>query len=197
MTFNSRTVFAGVLLLSALLFSGCDTTKVDPVFKQGSGAPEVARFSVGDTVTVTLTGLPEDVPVHTEPIKEDGTITMPDIGHVPAAGKTAGELQNTIHDLYVPKIYTHITVTVTSGDRVYYVKGEVKQPGRLIYVGEITVTRAIASAGDFTDFADRTDVWLIRGKHRLKVNCKDVSEHPETDPIVYPGDLIEVRRQLF
>ena len=135
-------------------------------------ASEVARFHVGDTVTVTLTGLPEEIDPHTEPIKEDGTITMPDIGHVQAAGKTAGELQNEIYKLYVPKYYPHLTVTVNTGDRVYYVTGEVKQPGRQLYAGQMTVTKAITTAGDFTDFANHKKVWLIRANgQRIKVNC--------------------------
>jgi len=34
------------------------------------------------------------IPSHEEPIKEDGTITMPLIGKITAVGKTTGELQN-------------------------------------------------------------------------------------------------------
>jgi len=197
MTLISRIVFAGGLLLSMLFFTGCGTEPIDPVFTNPPDATTMARLSIGDTVTITLSGLPDIIEPHVEMIKDDGTITMPDIGHVSAAGKTAGELQNAIHDAYVPKIYTHLTVSVSPGDRVYYVDGEVKQPGRELYLGETTVTRAIASAGDFTDFADRTDVWLVRGKHRLKVNCKDVFEDPSKDPLVYPGDQIIVRRKIF
>ena len=197
MTLISRIVVAGGLLVSALLLSGCGTEPIDPVFNQTPDANLVARLSIGDTVTVTLSGLIDPIEPHVEPIKEDGTITMPDIGHVQAAGKTAGELQNEIHDMYVPKIYTHITVAVSTGDRVYYVDGEVKQPGRELYLGETTVTRAIASAGDFTDFADRTDVWLVRGKHRRKVDCNAVFDDPSKDPLVYPGDQIIVRRKIF
>ncbi len=66
---------------------------------------------------------------HEETIKEDGTITLPLIGSVYAVGKTAGELQNEIYTNYVPKYYVRLTVTVKSGDRVYYVGGEVKSPG--------------------------------------------------------------------
>ena len=73
---------------------------------------------------------------------------MPDIGHVPAAGKTAGEVQNEIYNLYVPKIYRHVTVTVNTGDRVYYVMGEVKQPGRQLYTGQMTVTKANGDGAD-------------------------------------------------
>jgi protein involved in polysaccharide export with SLBB domain len=201
MTLFLRLVFAGGLMLAAAFFSGCASTENDPIFTTASGetnqVPLVARFQVGDTVTVNLSGMVETIEPHIEAIKEDGTITMPDIGHVQAAGKTAGELQNTIHDLYVPKFYTHITVAVTAGDRVYYVNGEVKNPGRQLYLGETTLTQAITSAGDFTDFANHGNVWLIRGHHKLKVDCDEIFSHPEKDLIIYPGDEIDVRRRIF
>ena len=84
---------------------------------------------MGETVIVDLTGTADQIPEHSEPIKEDGTITFRYIGAVQAAGKTPGELQNEIHNLYVPKYYVRLTVTVKSEDRVYYVGGEVKQAG--------------------------------------------------------------------
>ena len=123
---------------------------------------------------------------------------MPDIGKVQAAGKTAGELQNQIHDLYVPRFYTHLTVTVNIGDRVYYVSGEVKIPGRLVYVGQTTVTKAITSAGDFTDFANHKNVVLIRvNGDRTKVNVDRVRNGRAEDPSVYPGDQIIVHRRIW
>ena len=200
-----RMVFLGGLAAANLFVAGCASSVVDnTIFPRrgdsGAGNEHVAKFVVGDTVTVTLTGGPEEAgpeTPHVEPIKEDGTITMPDIGHVQAAGKTAGELQNAIHDLYVPHFRTHITVTVSTGDRVYYVDGEVKSPGRQLYLGETTVTQAITSAGDFTDFADRHNIWLIRGKNRLQVDNDDIFKNPDTDPIVYPGDRIEVHRRWY
>jgi len=156
---------------------------------------EVPRFHVGDNVIVTLSGLPTPIEPHQEPIKEDGTITMPDIGHVQAAGKTAGELQNEIYNLYVPKLYRHLTVTVVPGDRVYYVTGEVKQPGRQLYSGLMTVTKAITTAGDFTDFANHS-VWLIRANgQRIKVNCNKALRDSSKDLPVYPNDQIQVLRR--
>jgi protein involved in polysaccharide export with SLBB domain len=219
MKFYRKWILQGLLVcglpLAAFFFAGCastdgpafsDTTNPPAMTSQSATGsptaiitdPEVAHFHVGDTVTVNLTGLPNQIDPHTEPIKEDGTITMPDIGHVQAAGKTAGELQNTIHDLYVPKYYLHVTVTVSTGDRIYYVRGEVKQPGRLIYAGETTVTKAITSAGDFTDFANRSNVLLIRANgQQVKVNCKKVLNGDEPDPAVYPNDQIVVKKSIF
>jgi protein involved in polysaccharide export with SLBB domain len=198
------------LLFAGVFLTGCYSSPIDPVFSDNpmpattdsptetNAAPNVARFHIGDTVTVTLTGLPETIEPHAEPIKEDGTITMPYIGHVQAAGKTAGEVQNEIYDLYVPKIYRHVTVTVNTGDRVYYVTGEVKQPGRQLYTGQMTVTKAISTAGDFTDFANHKKVWLIRANgQRIKVNCDKAIQDASQDPLVYPNDQVQVPRRIW
>jgi len=170
-----------------------------PSFTSIPGEANVPRLHIGDVVSITFSGLPETVEPQDKPIKEDGTITLPDIGRVKAVGKTIGELEDTIHDLYVPKIYTHLNVTVkTSSDRVYYIRGEVKQPGRLIYAGAITVSKAITSAGDFTDFANRSKVWLIRSNgDRFKLDLNDILDGSQPDPPVYPGDQIEVSRRMF
>jgi len=88
MTLFSRIAFAGGLLVSALLFGGCATTDDTTFFPTGeatNAAPaQLARFQVGDTVTITLSGGPvgEDPAPITESVKDDGTITMPDIGKV-------------------------------------------------------------------------------------------------------------------
>jgi len=183
------------LLLLGLVLSGCSSLSPED---STSGNPDAPRFHVGETVIVDLTGTADQIPEHSEPIKEDGTITLPYIGAVQAAGKTTGQLQNEILNLYVPKYYVRLTVTVKSDDRVYYVGGEVKQPGRQLYVGETTVTRAIQSAGDFTDFANRGKVWLVRANgKRIKVNCNKALENPSLDPPVYPGDQIQVPRSFF
>ena len=204
-------LFACGLLFTGVTLTGCYSSSIDPIFSDTPMGPEmtgspspndaasaVARFHIGDTVNVTLSGPPELIPVHQEPIKEDGTITMPSIGHVQAAGKTAGELQNEIYNLYVPKYYRHLTVTVNTGDRVYYVTGEVKQPGRQLYAGQMTVTKAITTAGDFTDFANHKKVWLIRASgQRIKVNCAKAIQDSSQDPLVYPNDQIQVPRRIW
>jgi protein involved in polysaccharide export with SLBB domain len=203
-------------LFAGFILNGCSSPPNDILFSDnpqapsaltGTGTPSTdttstdltaARFHVGDTVTVDFSGAADPIPEHLEPIKEDGTITLPYIGPVRARGKTAGELQNDIHDLYVPKYYVRLTVTVSSPQRVFYVGGEVKQPGRQLYVGETTVTKAIQAAGDFTDFANRNKVWLIRSTgDRIKVNCNKALQDPSLDPPVYPGDQIQVPRRIF
>ena len=199
------------LLLAGLLLAGCSSRSDLATFNDlpntpvtggqssaNDAAADAARFHVGDSIIITLSGVPTEIPSHQEAIKEDGTITMPDIGKVQAAGKTAGELQNEIHDFYVPRFYTHLTVTVNIGDRVYYVSGEVKAPGRQLYVGQTGVNQAITSAGDFTDFANHKTVMLIRPNgDRVKVNVDRVRNGRAEDPAVYPGDQIIVHRRIW
>ncbi len=199
------------LLLAGLMLVGCSSPSDLAMFSDTpnppamSGLPsanesatDAARFHVGDTIIVSLSGLPDTIEPHQEPIKEDGTITMPDIGKVQAAGKTAGELQNEIQNLYVPRFYTHLTVTVNIGDRVYYVGGEVKSPNRYVYSGETTVSKAIQAANDFTDFANHKKVMLIRANgERIRVNVDKVLKGRAEDPAVYPGDQISVPRRIW
>ncbi len=164
-----------------------------------SGAP---RFQAGETVTVNAnTGSDLDPGPLATPqsclIADDGTITLPLIGTVQAAGKTPGELQDIITGLYVPKYYVRLAVTVTAPNRVYYVGGEVVHPGPEEYIGETTVTKAIQAAGDFTQFASHT-VWLTRADGtRIKVKVNDALSDSSKDPAIYPGDQIHVPRRYF
>jgi polysaccharide export outer membrane protein len=88
-------------------------------------------------------------------------------------------------------------VTTTS-DRVYYVQGEVNHPGEELYREGLTVTRAVAAGGDFTDFANRKKVTLTRANgQQIKLNCDDIMKGDAPDPIVYPGDRIFVARRLW
>jgi polysaccharide export outer membrane protein len=214
-------LFACVLLFAGVFFTGCASSPDAPFFSDQSQTPSpttnsptnsatfvnvpnsvVPRFSVGDTVTVTLSGTGSDnenFQPYTELIKEDGTITLSLIGPIQAAGQTAGELQKTIHDLYVPKYYLRLTVTVkSSDDRIYYVSGEVHSPGRVAYVGDTTVTKAISAAGGLTDFASHSKVWLIRSSgQRIKVNYDKALEDQSQDPVVYPDDQINVERRIW
>jgi len=186
------------VLLANFFLTGClSTPRTVPVTGGTQPVSDVARFHVGETVGIIFSGIPDVIPPHDEQIKEDGNITLSLVGTVKAVGKTAGELQNEIHDLYVPKYYVRLTVTVKPGDLIYYVRGEVRSPGRQLYVGETTVTKAITSSGDFTDFASH-DVKLIRANGQIiKVDVDKALEDSVLDPKIYPGDQVVVPRRIF
>ena len=195
----------GCAFLAGLLFAGCHTAEPGfSEFPNAAGVPasamDAVRFHVGEEVTVNFSGLPQSEPIapHVEQIKEDGNITLPLVGAVKAVGKTPGELQKAIQDLYVPKFYIRATITVKSTALVYYVGGEVRNPGRQEYLGETTVTKSIQSAGDFTDFSNRKKVKLTRAYGKtITVNCLKALTDPSKDPQVFPGDKITVPRRIW
>jgi polysaccharide export outer membrane protein len=192
---------AGVWVCIGLTLSGCGTTPrdINELLPQPAPSQDVARFRVGQTIIVIFSGTPDAIEPHEESIKENGTITLPLVGEIYAVGKTAGELQNEIYVAYVPKYYVRLTVTVKSGDRVYYVGGEVHGPGRQLYVGDTTVTKAIQSAGGLSDYASHTKVWVVRASDgkRIRVDYDEALRNPAKDPPVYPDDQITVERSLW
>jgi polysaccharide export outer membrane protein len=155
-------------------------------------ADEAMRFAKDDLVIVNFSGQ-QDLQPHEERIKEDGTITLQYINSIKAEGKTTGELQREIHDAYVPTFYKRLTVTVKTDRQIYYVQGEVRQSGRQEYLGPTTVLKAIASAGDFTQFASRKRVRLNRKDGSwVIVDCVKAAQNPALDLPVFPGDKIDV-----
>jgi len=153
---------------------------------------------VGDSVSVTFLDLPNPIqPVQTT-ITEDGRVTSLPFGvTVQAAGKTPSQVQDAIHDALVPKYFVRLTAAVkTAENRFYFVGGEVKIPNRQVYQGDMTVLRAIDTAGGFTDFASRKNIELRRANGgKFTINYYKAQENPKLDLPVYVNDKITVQKK--
>lgn len=195
----------GILIATVLIVTGCETTRPQPVnpVARTVDVPlhvnSTDSLEPGNQITITFSGL-STIPIpYSCRIREDGTMSPPYLKEpVVAAGKTVGELELELEQKYVPDIYKTINVTIKTADRFFYVGGEVRQPSRQIFIGRITVTQAIQSAGDFTDFADQREVRVIRANGKVDIiDCKAALDDPTRDLPVYPGDNIVVARSLF
>jgi protein involved in polysaccharide export with SLBB domain len=186
---------------------GCDTGKVSaappatPPSSESSTTNGYVKgaLRVGDHVAVELLGTGENLlPIQKE-IASDGTIGgLPFIEKIQAAGKTAAQLESDIHEAYVPAWYKHLSVTVTTPMRFFYVGGQVLKGDRFPYTSPITVTAAIQAAGGFDPYANKKKVRLTRvDGNVIIVNCLEVLKRPELDPPVYPGDKIDVPRRFW
>jgi protein involved in polysaccharide export with SLBB domain len=157
-------------------------------------------LGVGDSVTISFSDIPSPgiLPV-VQRIGNDGKISgLPFDIKVAAAGKTVSQLQDDIRAAYVPKYYRFMSCSVKNEERVFFVEGEVKLASRLPYVGEMTVLRAITSAGGFTDFANRKNIELHRATgQKLTINWYKAIEDPKLDKPVFPNDQIIVRKKYY
>ena len=186
------------LFAITLLLAGCaGSITTDDSTGAPVGTNSNDSFVVGDEVTIKFSGIESPPTDHSERIKEDGTITMPLIFAVHAAGKTPGELQKEIHDRYLP-FYRGLTVTVQDPPRFYTVGGEVNGKGPKEWSVGMDIIKAIQASGDFTDFAKKTKVRLIRNGHTQTINYVKAVQDPENyHVLIYPGDKIIVPRRMW
>jgi protein involved in polysaccharide export with SLBB domain len=198
---SSRTTTSAASTASAKVPVTTPVSKPAAVLAAPSNAGPVPElFRVGDSLTITFMDTPILIPSFEGTIKEDGTITLTLNQSFKADGKTRGDLEKEIRARYVPDYFKQMTVTVKQQEstRWYYLNGEVRSPARQIYNSRITVLKAIASAGGFTDFANKKKVKLTRVDGRTQtVTCVKALDNPRLDPEVYPGDTIHVPRRIW
>lgn len=189
-------------LACALLPAGCVTDGAGTGPGHGENpklaAPSLsAQLRPGDTMTVSLLGIPEPITTGVQ-IDEQGLIRLQYIGAVTAAGLTTAELSDRIRNTYIEKkFYTALDVAVNVTERYVYIGGEVQRPGRIVWSPDLTLAKAVQSAGGFTLYAKETRVTLTRDRKAYEMDVKLAQRQPDQDPLLFPGDSIQVPRSAF
>lgn len=194
-TFCFRRSLLAALLLLAL--NGCTTDAVHGENPRIPATASSAQLRPGDSLTIALQGIP-DPTSHPVQIDEQGLISLPYIGTINAAGVTTSDLAQRIRETYITrKFYNALEVSVSVTERYVYVGGEITRPGRIIWTPDLTLTKAIQSAGGFTLYAKETKVTLVRDRQAYDVNIKLAQRNPTQDLLLMPGDSIQVPRSPF
>jgi len=156
------------------------------------------RFQVGDPIVIHLRGIyPKDEVVE-DIVDEDGNVTIPLIGDILASGKSTAQLEADITRMYIDGgYYRVITVNVVMPSRTYFIRGEIRNPGRFAIVSGVTIMQAIAAAGGYTEFASQRSIKLIRGGTTTTINMKSIERNPEKDIRLESGDVIVVDRSIL
>ena len=197
---SRRLIVLPVACLLGLFLAGCVTDGTAPAATANPRieAPSLsAQLRPGDTMTVSLLGIPEPITTSVQ-IDEQGLIRLQYIGAVTAAGLTASELSQSIRDTYIAKnYYTALDVSVNVTERYVYIGGEVQRPGRIPWSPDLTLAKAVQSAGGFTLYAKETKVTLTRDRKAYDFDVKLAQRQPTEDPLLFPGDSIQVPRSAF
>lgn len=189
------------VMACAALFgvAGCATDGNGPTesVSQIPAATSSAQLRPGDSLTITLQGVPDPTNNQVQ-IDDQGLISLPYIGQVAAGGITLAELSQRIRETYVAKkIYNTVDVSVAVTERYVYVGGEVAHPGRIVWTPDLTVAKAVQSAGGFTLYAKETKVSLVRDQKAYDIDVKLAQRSPNQDARLMPGDSIQVPRSPF
>jgi polysaccharide export outer membrane protein len=136
-------------------------------------------------------------------VRPDGTITLPLIGDIKAAGRTPQQLKNEILRLlsqFIKDENLVITVAVTDPNSYRFtVTGNVEHPGVFDSKYFVTVAHAIALAGGFNKFASPQSVVIVRidkngTVRRIPIDYNRVASglHPEENLALIGGDTVFV-----
>ncbi len=173
------------------------------LFGLASAASAQALLRVGDPINVTISGVPANEQSQINNIyivDASGSINLPYINKVKAAGRTPAQLSAEIQEAYRGnKIYTHPTITILMqpGARFVNIGGAVRNPMRVPFTEDMTLLTAINAAGGFNDFADQKHVRLLRGSKAHIYDVRKFRRDPSKDVALQPGDKVEVPQSLF
>lgn len=162
-------------------------------------------IGVGKALQITIKGVPAEDQAGFDglyTVADNGTINLPEIGNVRAAGLSASALQSLIESRYrSAEIYTNPIVqvidTAESGavnQQVVYVGGQVRKSGAIPWARGLTLLNAIQAAGGPTEYGSMKRVKILRdGKQKQY----DVTKPQFMTIPIQPNDTITVPQKTW
>jgi len=173
-------------------------------FRQADSGDDAKAYRLGpeDKISVTVHG-------HTDLASEltvtsAGTITAPLVGDVEAAGMTPRELAERLAELLGRSylVDPQVDVEVTSfRSQWVMVTGEVRLPGRIPLRGGTRLKEVLSDAGGFTEHSGEKIVISRANSSGMEHPVENVDrgefERGEANPVLSPGDIVEIARSQF
>lgn len=142
-----------------------------------ASAQVTAQIQAGKSINITIANVPEQDKATVNgvyPVSEGGTINMPFLGNVRAAGLRNEDLASSLQAQYrAAGIYNNPTIQVIANtvgaqvnQEVVVVGGQVRRPGPVPYAQELTLWGAIQAAGGATEFGSMKRVSITRNGAR-------------------------------
>jgi protein involved in polysaccharide export with SLBB domain len=203
MSIVARVVVVTVVLLGLLGLGGATCGLEDATTLPPPDLEKTEVLGVGDVVEVRIFGEAELSGTHQ--ISEQGTIRLPLVGAILAAGLSPDELSASIAAAYNAQYLKRAEVSLFVKERnsqKVFVLGQVGKPGPVAIAGRrITVIEAIAQAGGTSKLADASRVVLTREKDgkqiRVAVDVAAIGKGQAPDIEMQPGDILFVPETLF
>jgi len=194
-----------LLLVSTALLPACRTTlralpSPEELESQAVEAFQEYRIGPTDVLQISVWKSPE-LSVPEVAVRPDGKISFPLLDDVHAAGLTPNELKAILTERLSEYILAPtVTVVVRQiNSKAVYVIGEVQRQGALSLRADMRVIDALAMAGGFRPFADRSWVKIIRNRNsegpiefRFNYDRFVEGKDLEQNILLLPGDKVVV-----
>lgn len=136
-------------------------------------------------------------------VTDTGTINLPLLGEVEAAGKTSQDIERDLTKKLGAKYLQSPQVTVyvkEFNSRRVTIDGSVKKPGVYPIRGKATLVQFLAVAEGPTDIADVSEIVVFRNvsgkKSAAKFDLNDIRSGSAEDPVIQEGDVIVVNDSM-
>lgn len=148
-------------------------------------------LGAGDKIRIQVFG-EDDLSLEVQ-LSDKGSFSYPFLGEVVAKGRTLGQLERYLTEELNRDYLVNPRVTVSiEAYRSFFVNGEVAKPGSYPFQPGLTLRKAIALAGGFTDRASRSKIYVI---HDFAPD-KEPQRIDLNNPI-FPGDIVTVEDSFF
>ena len=162
--------------------------------KPGNGAYKVGPMDVLEISVFKVPELSKSVQV-----ADSGSVNLPLVGEIPAAGKTAQDLERDLTARLSGK-YLHnpqVTVYVREfNSQRATIEGAIKSPGIYPLKGKTTLLQIVAMAGSLDKETASTDVVVFREvdgkKFATRYDIDEIRNGNIQDPSIQQGDVIIV-----
>lgn len=168
--------------------------------------PVFSQIQQGTALQITIQGVPKEEQTTINgmyPVSESGTINLPYIGTMRAAGLRPEELASLIQNAYKEaQIYNNPTIQIIwtaegAGvrEQVVHVGGYVRKPGPVQFQRNLTIWQAVQAAGGASEFGSLKRVKLYRAG---KIQTYDIDNVEFKQIRLQPDDTLEVpEKNLF
>ncbi|MFN7119190.1 MAG: polysaccharide biosynthesis/export family protein [Saprospiraceae bacterium] len=213
-----------LFIVSILLFSSCGSVKhhnmlmLSEVQNQTTNIDKIPALTIqpDDILSIQVAGTNKDIVAFQTArvdnasgvgeralgvqegyrVDEAGSIYLPFLGEVKAAGKTVLQLRNELAER-LPDFFPNATVQVRFLNFRVTIMGEVGRPNTYVIPNErLNLLEAIGMAGDFTPYARRNSVLVIRERNEkrefARINVQDPSIFKSPYFYLSPNDVIVV-----
>ena len=133
-------------------------------------------------------------------VRPDGRISLPLVQDLQASELTPVQLKEQMENRlqeYVDSPNVTVIVEAIQSYKVYVI-GKIQTPGGIVVEKPITVLQALSLAGGFQEYADQSEIHIVRtsgDQHRVfKFNYKDVikGKKAEENIVLRSGDVVVV-----
>ena len=194
------------LLISSVAFADEAATKQEKGEPVPSKHVPTAEYKIGNEDILDISVLQPEKIAMTVTVSPDGSITFPYIGKVIVKDKTPAQVQDEIQQRLTDGYLKYPVVSVSikeSRSKKFYVYGEVSRPGTYFLEDNMTVLKAISTAGGFTKYGSSSRVKVLRPKAKgagydmIKVNMKLIMNGVAQDTVLESGDIVQVEEGVF